>query len=100
MNIGINVNPNPKGQIVIPVGLRSTLGIDQNTILNLKIMGDGIYMQPMKTVPIMRGDNGAFLAVLKRIRGSWGPETLQEKRFAKTQKKLELAASRRSRNAW
>lgn len=100
MNVGTNVTPSPRGQIVIPANLRNTLGIDHNTILNLKVVGDGIYMQPMKIVPVIRGDNGAFLALLKRIQGSWGPETPEEKKLAKAQRKLELAASRISRNAW
>lgn len=85
---------------MIPAAMRKSLGIDEDTVLQIKVVGEGIYLHPAQMTPRLQGDNGAFLAVLKRVQGSWGPETPEEKKQAKAQRKLELAASRRSKNAW
>lgn len=100
MNIGIIATPNTKGQIVIPSAMRKALGISHDTVLRIKIVGEGIYMQPTRITPRILGDNSAFMAVLKKVQGSWGQQTPQEKRQEKAQRKLELAASRSGRNVW
>lgn len=100
MNVGTIVTPTAKGQIVIPNAMRKYLGINQNTYLQIKLVGDGIYLQPAQTFPRIHGDNGAFLAMLKKVQGSWGPESAEEKKQAKKYKKLELEAIKKNKNAW
>ena len=100
MNIGTIVTPTAKGQIVIPSAMRKFLGINQSTFLQIKMVGEGIYLQPAQAFPKIHGDNGALLAILKRVQGSWGPESQEEKKQAKKYKNLELAASKRNKNAW
>lgn len=100
MNVGTIVTPTAKGQIVIPSVMRKYLGIDQNTYLQIKLVGDGIYLQPTQTFPMIQGDNGAFLAMLKKVQGSWGPESAEEKKQAIKYKRFELAAAKKNRNTW
>lgn len=100
MNIGNITTPNTKGQIVIPSSMRKALGINSDTVLQIKIVGEGIYLQPARITPSIKGDNSALLAVLKKVQGSWGRETLQEKRQARAQRRFELTALKRGSNVW
>lgn len=100
MNVGTIITPTAKGQIVIPSAIRKYLGIDQNTYLQVKLVGDGIYLQPAQTFPTIQGDNGAFLAMLKNVQGSWGPETAEEKKQAQKYRKFELAEAKKNKNTW
>lgn len=100
MNVGIIITPTEKGQIVIPSAMRKYLGINQNTYLQVKLVGDGIYLQPTQTFPKIQGDNGAFLAMLKKVQGSWGPESAEEKKQVKKYKRLELTATKKNKNSW
>lgn len=100
MNVGNFTTPTARGQIVIPAAMRKTLGINEDTVLQIKVVGEGIYLQPAQIMPKLQGDNGALLAVLQRVKGSWGPETPAEKRLVKAQRKLELTATKRSKTAW
>jgi len=100
MNVGTYVQLTARGQVVIPVDYREMYGIDENTLLNIFPYGDGIYIRPVTVLPARANDDAAFIAFLKENRGSWGPETPEEKKRAKTQRKLELAESEKNRNAW
>lgn len=100
MNVGTFTTPTARGQIVIPAAMRKSLGINEDTLLQIKVVGDGIYLHPAHVIPKLQGDNGALLAVLQRVKGSWGPETPEEKKQAKAQRRLELAATRKSKAAW
>ena len=100
MNVGTIITPTAKGQIVIPNAIRKHLGIDQNTYLQVKLVGDGIYLQPTQTSPRIQGDNGAFLAMLRKVQGSWGPESQEEKKQAKKYKRFELSAAKKNKNLW
>lgn len=44
------VKPYAKGQITIPADFRKRLGIDENTLLRLKIKGSKIEITPLKVV--------------------------------------------------
>src|SRR3989338_3683948 len=101
MNVGNLVMPNTKGQVVIPSKIRKQLGITPEVPLRFTVMGSGIFVLPMTVSPKnLSTDNRAVLEVLKRTRGAWGPETAEEKRLEVKRRKLELAASKRARDAW
>ncbi len=85
MNIGNIVEPNNKGQIVIPQKVREALGISPQTLLNLVVRGKGIYVYPVdEVVTKMEGEN-AYLKLLEQTQGSWAnaDPKLQEQTFAK-----------------
>lgn len=99
MKIGTIVQPNEKGQVVIPKTIRDALGITSRVPLNLIVSGSGIWMYPIKAVlGAEECDSEPLIAILKKTQGSWAKEdwdTLRKKR-----RKIELAASRRRKNAW
>ena len=93
--------PNTKGQVVIPSKIRKQLGITSEVPLKFSVIGEGIYVVPMKVIPkTIELDDSLYLEVLKKTRGAWGPETPEEKRLEKKRRKLELAASKRRKNEW
>lgn len=100
MNIGNIATPNSKGQIVIPSAMRKALGVNSDTVLQIKIVGEGIYIHPTQITPRIQGDNSAILAVLKKVQGSWGSQSPEEKKQARAQRRLELRALKRGRNVW
>lgn len=93
--------PNSKGQVVIPSKIREELGITEGVPLRFSVWGPGMYVLPMTLLPKNTVfDDGMFLEVLKKTRGSWGPETPEEKKRNLARKKMELEASRRRKNSW
>lgn len=100
MNVGIITNVGTKGQIVIPSKMRKTLGLEPGVPVSVNLVGESIYVQPVSVTPKVAEDNSVYLEILKKVQGSWGPETEEEKKMERKRKKLELAAAKRSRNAW
>lgn len=99
MKIGTIVQPNEKGQVVIPKAIRDALGITPKVPLNVMMSGQTICLSPLRVL-ISGGENDqeSYLSVLEKTRGSWKDEdweTLRKKRRA-----IELKASRRNRKAW
>ncbi|KKU91147.1 MAG: hypothetical protein UY21_C0012G0024 [Microgenomates group bacterium GW2011_GWA1_48_10] len=99
MNIGIITQPNVKGQIVIPKDIRDSLGINEQTNLNITMLGDAIYIKPVTSV-YSKLDDDDYLKILARTRGAWGPASKEEIGREKARRKLELAASARRKKAW
>lgn len=101
MKVGYIAEPNAKGQIVIPKKIRDDLKIDKNTHLNLSIMGDGIWIHPVREVLTdreLKDSHSLYLEVLEKTRG-----ILAGKPFYKNEKarrKLALRASQRRKQAW
>lgn len=96
MKVGIIVEPNSKGQIVIPKKIRDDLKIDENTPLNLNIMGNGIWVHPIKeviTAAKSTYSRKAILEALDRTRGIWANDKDFDKRQS-LRRKIELRASR------
>lgn len=100
MNVPIITQPNNKGQIVIPAKFRKKLGINKSIALSVSLLGQGIYVQPVKTIPLIKDDKGAYLDLLKRHRGAWGKPTKEELKAEQTRRKQELTVSERRFKAW
>lgn len=100
MNIGVITQPNSKGQIVIPAKFREALELDSDVHLSLTLVGEGIFIQPVTASTKIPTSNDAFLALLEKTQGAWGPLSKEEEKKEKARRKLELDASKRRKNAW
>lgn len=98
MNLGSIVEPNEKGQIVIPYKIRKTLGITSDTPLNIILRGEGIFIQPIKDIITFTDQNDAYLEVLKRTQGSWRGDDWQK--TDRKRRKIEVKASIARKKAW
>ncbi len=98
MNIGNIVEPNNKGQIVIPKQVRDKLGITPQTPLNLVVRGKGIYLYPIDEVLIRMEGESSYLRLLEQTQGSWADDDWrkQEKKI----RRIELEAARKIKHAW
>jgi len=101
MKVGFIAEPNSKGQIVIPKKIRDDLKIDENTPLNFTVMGEGIWLHPIREVLTdqeLKDSHSLYLEILKKTRG-----VLAGKPYYKNEKvrrKLALEASKRRKKAW
>lgn len=98
MNVGNIVEPNNKGQIVIPKQIRNALGITPQTPLNLVVRGKGIYLYPVDEVVTKMEGESAYLKLLEQTQGSWADDDWgrQEKKI----RAIELEATRKNKQAW
>ena len=102
MNIGNIVEPNSKGQIVIPKKIRDHLGIGPGTSLNIVVRDDVIHLYPIigiTTKAEAEISHSRLLAVLDKTRGMWADDRDFDKR-QKLRRKVELAASRKRKQTW
>ncbi|MBI2017738.1 AbrB/MazE/SpoVT family DNA-binding domain-containing protein [Candidatus Daviesbacteria bacterium] len=100
MNIGNIVEPNSKGQVVIPKKVRDELGISANTTLNVIVSGGGIHLYPVsEVVTEEEKDNkhDLLLEILESTRGSWAGDDWP--RTERRRRNIELRASR-ERKKW
>ena len=95
MKVGIYTKPNQKGQIVIPKEFRKALGIDDQVLLHLVMRGNGIYLYPVVEVTGLAKSEDAYVKLLEKTQGTWGKGGR-----VGNKRKLELAASRRRKQAW
>lgn len=101
MKVGYIAEPNSKGQIVIPKKIRDDLKIDENTPLNLSIMGNGIWMHPVREILTdneLKDSHSLYLEVLEKTRGILAGKPYYKNE--KTRSKLALKASARRKKAW
>lgn len=101
MKIGNIVEPNSKGQIVIPKKVRDDLGITPNTPLNLVVRGGEICLYPVEGV--IRGviTENIRSKIWQKTAGAWADQDWNEyDRKQKERKKIELEASKRRKKAW
>lgn len=99
MKVGKIVEPNKKGQIVIPKEYRDKLGIDENVPLNMVLRDQSLHIYPVDSLVAKKAaDDEAFLQLLDKTQGSWAGDSWPETR--KRRRKIELAASRRRKKAW
>lgn len=92
------MEPNSKGQIVIPKQIREVLGITPQTLLNLVVRGNGIYLYPVEEVLTAADGENAYLKLLEQTQGSWASddwEKQEEKR-----RKVELEATKLNKQIW
>lgn len=101
MKVGFIAEPNSKGQIVIPKKIRDDLKIDENTPLNLNIVGDGIWIHPVRgilTDKELKDSHSLYLEVLNKTRGILAGKPYYKNE--KARKKLALKASARRKKVW
>lgn len=100
MKVGFIVEPNGKGQIVIPKKVREDLNISKSTLLNLTVRGDSIWLYPVRSVLSRQESQDSkkvYLELLKKTQGILaGPYYKNEK----SKKRLELESSQRRKRAW
>lgn len=97
MKLGIITRTNNKGQLVIPQEFRKTLGITARVPLNLTIRDNGMFMHPVVNVIGTTDTEDSYSQILARTKGAWSSTS-----YPSTAKKrqLELAASKRRKQAW
>ena len=98
MNIGIITKPNTKGQIVIPKNIRDTLGIKENTALNLVVRGNGIYIYPIAQIITKAESVTSYSKLLEKTQGAWAGDDWDKTEVKR--RKLELKASKKMRESW
>lgn len=101
MNMGLVAQPNAKGQMVIPKKIRDKFAITEKTFLNISVNDHGFFVHPIDKIEQEHDINReVFLAFLKTNRGRWGKATKEGLAKEKRQRKLELEASKRRKQAW
>lgn len=104
MNLGNIVEPNSKGQIVIPKKIREELNINENTPLNMIVRDDAIHLYPITdviTTAEVEASHSKLLDILEKTRGAWADEDWTAyDRKEKQRRKLELEASKKRKKAW
>lgn len=104
MNLGNIVEPNEKGQIVIPKKIRDELNINENTPLNMIVRDEAIHLYLITDVTTRAEaeiSHRKLLAVLEKTRGAWANEdwAAYDKK-EKERRKIELKAAKRMKKAW
>ena len=101
MKVGNIVEPNKKGQIVIPKKFRQALGITPQTSLNLVLRGGGMYVYPIKRVVTKEEGGQDLLKVLEKNQGAWVDSDWEEfDKREKARRRLELREAKNAKNAW
>lgn len=100
MNVGNITTPTARGQIVIPADYRRALKITSDTVLSLRLVGGGIYVQPMVVTPDITVDDGAFLAFLQKHRGFMAGDQNFTDAALQKRKKKDIARQKRLKKLW
>lgn len=99
MNVGNIVQPNTKGQIVIPKQIRNLLGITPKTPLNVMVRGTGIYLQPIVGVITKSDGEDLYGKILDQTRGAWRDDKAWDE-LEKQRRRVELASTKKNKQAW
>lgn len=102
MKVGMIVESNMKGQIVIPKKIRDELNITENTPLNMRVIDDGIYIYPIKEVITTAQEDKNYrmlLRILKETQGAWADDRDFDKRQSKM-RKIEIEVAKKMKKAW
>lgn len=101
MKVGNIVEPNSKGQIVIPKEVREKLGIIPGLSLNLTVAGGGIHIYPVDGVITEINAENIRSKIWEKTAGAWADADWDEyDKQQKRRRKIELEASRRRKKAW
>jgi AbrB family looped-hinge helix DNA binding protein len=100
MNIGHFTTPNTKGQIVLPKSIRDALGITERVTLNIRIVGDGVYIQPVTHAMSPAEYEGSYLNLLSKTKGAWSEQTPDEKKRMTNKTLMEISASKKRKKLW
>jgi AbrB family looped-hinge helix DNA binding protein len=98
MKIGSFTTTNDKGQLVIPKDMRTALGMDSNTTLNVTLVGKGIYIYPVEEFITNAESESSYLHLLEKTKGTWGNE--DEVGISQKRSEVELEASKSRKSQW
>lgn len=97
MKIVTIVEPNSKGQIVIPKAIRDELGITSDTPLNMIKRGGGIYLYPISDVVLKLEEIDSYTDLLRKTQGAWGEVAWKD---YQKRRRLEKKIAKRKREEW
>ena len=100
MNIGVIVNTNVKGQIVIPKRIRDSLAISPQTPLQIIQAGQSIVLHPISDVVRRTDSKDTWRDVLEMTAGSWGEANEKTNQADEARKRRELAAAKKRKASW
>lgn len=98
MKVVTIVQPNEKGQIVIPKKTRDTLGITPAMPLNIVVRDGAIHLYPVREILVGQETQNHRLRILKKTIGAWAGDDWPK--TEKRRRRIELAASARRKKAW
>lgn len=87
---------NVKGQFVLPVSIRKVLGITPETNLHISLEDRVITITPLPAKPFQT--KKSLYEILKSTQGAWTGDDWPDTETR--QKKIEIAATKKLRNAW
>lgn len=98
------VTPTDKWQVTIPKKVREKVGLEEKKPLNITVEKGKIVMAPIKA--FVEEDvwdeerRKKLLKALREVRGIWAKDWPQIKKRLERQRKFELKATRKMKNAW
>ncbi len=99
MKIQAIVQPNSKGQIVIPKAVRKLLGIDSETQLHLTASGQSFVVTPFVSSEFPKViTKTTYADILSSTKGTWANDSWPE--TANDREKIELAATKQAKKQW
>lgn len=98
MKVGVIIQSNTKGQIVIPKQLREAVGMEPGKPVQLLVRGNGIYVSPITAVITAGESESSYKDILLKTQGTWADDDWEETQ--KQRKMIEKEASERRKNAW
>ena len=99
MKIQAIVQPNSKGQIVIPKAVRKLLGIDSETQLHLTASGQSFVVTPFVTADFPKVlTKVTYADILSSTKGTWADDSWPETASAREQ--TELVATKQAKKQW
>lgn len=87
---------NVKGQFVLPVSMRKALGITPETNLHISLEDKVITITPLSPKPFQT--KKSLYEILKSTQGAWAGDDWPETEAR--QRKIEITAAKKLRNAW
>src|SRR6266536_486665 len=98
MKVGTFTTTNNKGQIVIPKEMREALGINSQVTLNMRVVGNGIYIYPGEEFITKAEAESSYQQLLEKTKGTWADEDWDEVEAKRS--KIELEASKARKQRW
>jgi bifunctional DNA-binding transcriptional regulator/antitoxin component of YhaV-PrlF toxin-antitoxin module len=87
---------NVKGQFVLPISMRNALGITPETNLHVSLEDKVITITPLPAKPFQT--KKSLYEILKSTQGAWARDNWPATEAR--QRKIEIAAAKKLRNAW
>ena len=100
MKMHMMINPNNKGQIVIPKTIRDELNITSDTTLQIRLTGQIISIVPVENVILRSYSEGSYAKLLKKTQGGWAKDNKIIEKEQKSRRKIEIEASKKRKKQW